>query len=442
MENLRDDVSRRRFLHAFAQATLGVSVLDGALSGAEIAAPSVGAEKLAPAAASIGRKAVGRAKNVIYVYFRGGISHIDTFDPKPGRPEMGGVKPIDTDVAGLQISEWLPNLARRMHQVALVRSMTSTQGVHERGNYLAHTSYFQTPTISHPALGAWALTRLGSENKLLPGNVLINGSPQHPGSGYMGSHLAPLPIVDPEAGLQNSKLLDRVTPTDFSRRTELARMLGQGFLERTPHRTAQGYRRMHEEAVGLMKSKDLKAFDISQEDRKTQERYGTHTFGQACLLARRLVEHGVRYIEVDEGQNWDTHNDHHAQMEKMIPTADQTLTALLADLEERGLAESTLVVFATEFGRTPKLSEVTAGRGHHPAAFSWWLAGAGIRGGTVYGRTDAAGERVADKPVNMQDFNATIALAMGIDLKKTEISPSGRPFTVANDGKPLMELFS
>jgi hypothetical protein len=433
MENVSSEITRRRFVEAFAKAFLGVGVMTPTLRGAGSGVSATASPSAQPG---------GKAKNVIYVYFRGGISHIDTFDPKPGRPEMGEVGAIDTDVPGVQISQWWPNLARRMHQVALVRSMTSTQGVHERGNYLAHTSYFQTPTISHPALGAWALTRLGSENKLLPGNILINGSPQHPGSGYMDSHLAPLPIVDPEAGLQNSALLDRLTEPDFARRTELARSLGARFLERTPHRTAAGYRRMHEEAVDLMKSKDLKAFDVSQEDRKMQERYGTHTFGQGCLLARRLVEHGVRYVEVDEGQNWDTHNDHHAQMQKMVPTADQTLAALLSDLEDRGLAESTLVVFATEFGRSPKLSEVTAGRGHHPAAFTWWLAGAGIQGGTVYGRSDEAGERVADKPVNMQDFNATVAQAMGIDLQQTEISPSGRPFTVANDGKPLTELFA
>jgi hypothetical protein len=428
MNIIPSEVTRRRFVEIFARSAFGVGLATPMLHAAE-------------AAVSTSTGKAGQAKNVIYIYFRGGISHIDTFDPKPGRAEMGGVRAIDTDVAGVQVSEWWPRLARRMHQVALVRSMTSTQGVHERGNYLAHTSYFQTPTISHPALGAWALTRLRSENRLLPGNILINGSPQHPGSGYMDSHLAPLPIVDPEAGLQNSALPAGVAQSDFARRTELARSLGSRFLNRTPHRTAAGYRRMHKEAVDLMKSKDLKAFDISQEDRKTQERYGTHTFGQGCLLARRLVEHGVRYIEVDEGQNWDTHNDHHVQMERMVPSADQTLAALLSDLEDRGLADSTLVVFATEFGRSPKLSEVTAGRGHHPAAFTWWLAGAGIKGGTVYGKSDEAGERVADNLVQMPDFNATVAQAMGIDLMKTEIAPSGRPFTVANDGKPIAELF-
>ena len=422
MSRLHCEVSRRRFVEAFANTFLGVNLLN-----------------LAPSA-SAAAPAKAKAKNVIYLYFRGGLSHVDTFDPKPGRPEMAGVKTIDTSAAGVQVGAWLPQLARQMHHISLVRSMTSTQGVHERGNYLAHTSYFQTPTIGHPALGAFVLKRMGSENPLLPGNILINGSSQHPGSGYMPSHLAPLPIVDPAAGLQNSRLLAGVTQTDFTRRTQLSQALSDGFVKRTPHRIAAAYHKIHDEAIGLMQSKDLKAFDVEQEDARTRERYGSHTFGKACLLARRLVEHGVRFIEVDEGQNWDTHNDHVVAIQKMTPSADQAMAALLEDLHERGLLESTLVAMVTEFGRSPQISETTAGRGHHPAAFTWWLAGGGIRGGYVYGQTEPSGERVADLPVTMPDFNATIAAALGIDLKATEISPSGRPFTIANDGKPIAEL--
>lgn len=340
MNQLPSEISRRRFVESFAKTFLGVNLLNWAPRAA-MAAPV-------------------KAKNVIYLYLRGGLSHVDTFDPKPGRPEMAGVEAIDTSVPGVQVGAWLPKLARQMHHVSLVRSMTSTQGVHERGNYLAHTSYFQTPTIGHPALGSWAVKRLGSGNPLLPGNILINGSPQHPGSGYMPSHLAPLPIVDPAAGLQNSKLLVGVTQTDFARRTQLAQNLSDGFMRRTPHRSATAYHKIHQEAVGLMQSKDLQAFDIEQEDAHAHDLYGTHTFGQACLLARRLIEHGVRFIEVEEGQNWDTHNDHLVSMEKMTPTADQTMAALLEDLHERGLLESTLVVMATEFGRSPQLSATTA----------------------------------------------------------------------------------
>ncbi len=424
MNPLRDEISRRCFLQRYSKTFLGVSVLG-------LATSPRAAENPAP-----------RARSVIYIYLRGGLSHIDTFDPKPGRPEMGGVRAIPTRADGVQISEWLPLFANQMRHVALVRSMTSTQGVHDRGNYLAHTSYFMTPTISHPAHGAWALRRLGSINPLLPGNVLINGSSQHPGSGYMPAHLAPLPIPDPAAGLQNSALPERVTEADFVRRTQLAQALGDDFLARTPHPSAAAYRKVHEEAVSLMRSRDLGAFDISQESRRTQEQYGSHTFGKGCLLARRLVEHGVRFIEVEEGQNWDTHNDHLVAMRRMTPSLDQTLSALIGDLHDCGLLASTLVVLATEFGRSPQISETTEGRGHHPSAFTWWLAGGGIKGGVVHGKSDEAGHNVAENSVTMPDFNATIARALGIDLDHIERSPSGRPFTVANSGRPLESLFA
>ncbi len=422
------DIARRQFMEWFAKAFLGVNVLPAASSA--FASPS----RAAPLQTA-------KAKSVIYLYLRGGISHIDTFDPKPGRAEMAGVQTIPTSAPGVQISEWFPQLARRMHHICLVRSMTSTQGVHERGNYLAHTSYFQTATIAHPALGAWALKHLGSENALLPGNILINGSPQHTGAGYMESHLAPLPIVDPAAGLQNSRPLAKTTAADLARRSELARALGQNFAQRAPQRSVAAYRQIQAEAVALMKSRDLKVFDIAQENPRTLAAYGSHTFGRGCLLARRLVEQGVRFIEVEDDQNWDTHNDQLVSMKRMTPSADQTMAALLDDLHQRGLLDSTLVVMATEFGRSPKIDEYTAGRGHHPAVFTWWLAGGGIKGGYVHGQSDAAAQRVAQDPVTMPDFNATIAQAIGLDLKQVEHSPSGRPFTVAHDGAPVASLF-
>jgi uncharacterized protein (DUF1501 family) len=283
---------------------------------------------------------------------------------------------------------------------------------------------------------------LGSENRLLPGNILINGSPQHPGSSFMPSHWSPLPVVDPAVGLQNSQRMPGLDASGFKRRAELAKLLGQSFVAKTPHRTASAYLKLQEEATDLMKSKDLEVFDISLEDSRTQAAYGTHTFGKGCLLARRLIESGVRFVEVEDEQNWDTHNDQLASMRNMTPSVDQTMAALLSDLHQRGLLESTLVVMATEFGRTPRLNEVTAGRGHHPAVFTWWLAGGGVKGGYVYGRSDASGDRVDEHPVTMPDFNATIAHAMGIDLHRLEYSPSGRPFTVADKGEPVLELFA
>ena len=187
MKYAPDPLSRRRFVEWFARGVLGVKLGGAAARGAPPAE----------------RRA--RADHVIYLFLRGGLSHVDTFDPKPGREEMAGVRAIATSADGVQVSEWFPRLARRMHHVALVRSMTSTQGVHERGNYLAHTAFFQTPTITHPTLGAWALRLLGPSAGGLPGNILINGSPQHPGAGFLGPELAPLPVIDPSAGLPDSR---------------------------------------------------------------------------------------------------------------------------------------------------------------------------------------------------------------------------------------------
>jgi Protein of unknown function (DUF1501) len=425
MNSIQTDFARRAFMERFAKASFGVSLFSWP-SGLNASEHKVG----------------GKATSVIFLYMRGGISHIDTFDPKPGQPEMGGVRAISTSADGVQISEWFPSMAKQAHHLTLVRSMTSTQGIHERGTYLAHTSYFMTPTITHPSLGSWAVKLLGSSNQVLPGNILINGSPQHPRSGYMPTHLAPLPIVDPGSGLQNAVLPSKVSESEFARRIALAQSMGDRFLQRTPHRDAAAYLKVQQDATALMKSQDLKVFDISGEDSKTQAAYGTTTFGKGCLLARRLVESGVRYIEVEDEHNWDTHNDQIKSMEIMTPSTDKTMAALLDDLHQRGLLESTLVVMATEFGRTPEISSVTAGRGHHPSVFTWWLAGGGVKGGYVHGKSDATGERVEEKPVTMPDLNATIAHAMGIDLQHIVQSPSGRPFTVADKGAPVLELFA
>jgi hypothetical protein len=426
--------NRRRFLERFVCASLGVRVAStgGAGGRAFAAAAATGA------GATVGAK----ARSVICLYMRGGMSHIDTFDPKPGKPQMAGVRAIATSADGVQVSEWFPRLSKQMHRIALVRSMTSTQGIHEMGAYTAHTSYFMTPTIRHPSLGTWAVKLLGSTNRVLPGSVLINGSPQHPGCGYMESHLAPLPIVNPSAGLQNAAPAPGVTAVDFDRRSALAQVVGSRFVGRTPHRDAAAYRQIREDAAVLMKSAELKVFDLAGESAATREAYGKQVFGQGCLLARRLVESGVRFVEVEDNNNWDTHNDQVASMKNMTPSADQAMAALLEDLAQRGLLESTLVMMITEFGRTPQINEATAGRGHHPGVFTWWLAGGGMKAGFVYGESDAIGEKVADKPVTMPDFNATVARALGVDLAHTEHSPSGRPFTMADKGKPVMELFA
>jgi uncharacterized protein (DUF1501 family) len=191
-----------------------------------------------------------------------------------------------------------------------------------------------------------------------------------------------------------------------------------------------------------MKSAGLKVFDLAGESAATREAYGKQVFGQGCLLARRLVESGVRFVEVEGKNNWDTHHDQVASMKNMTLSADRAMVALLEDLAQRGLLESTLVMMITEFGRTPQINEATAGRGHHPDVFTWWRAGGGMKAGFVHGESDAIGEKGADKPVTMPDFNATVACALGVDLAHTDRSPPGRPFTMADKGKPVVELFA
>ena len=218
--------------------------------------------------------------------------------------------------------------------------------------------------------------------------------------------------------------------------------MNASFSSKYDTKEARAYASMYDEAVTLMKSKDLKAFDLNEEDGAVRDRYGRNKFGQACLLARRLVEHGVRFIEVDDG-GWDTHGDNFGRVSEKSAVLDQALASLLADLESSGMLDSTLVVLATEFGRTPKIFEDRDnGRNHYPQAFSCLLAGGGIKGGIKYGMTDKEGREVVENMVVVPEFNATIAYAMGIPLDKKTMSPSMRPFTVADKGQPIMDLFA
>jgi uncharacterized protein (DUF1501 family) len=198
---------------------------------------------------------------------------------------------------------------------------------------------------------------------------------------------------------------------------------------------------MYDEALRLMSSRDLAAFDISQEPEALREAYGQTQLGQGALLARRLVEHGVRFVEVVDG-GWDTHNDNFDELEDLVPNLDRALATLLADLDSRGLLEETLVVVTTEFGRTPTIVTDRMGRNHYPKAYSSLLAGGGVRGGRSWGRTDETGSNVIENPVTVPDFNATIAHALGLPLEQQIFSPSGRPFTVADKGVPVTELFA
>jgi arylsulfatase A-like enzyme len=332
-------------------------------------------------------------------------------------------------------------MAQQMDKVAVINSMNSTQGAHAQGRYYMHTSYFMRGTIEHPDLGAYSSLLLAPSNGLLPNNVKIGGNSSGLGGGFLESKYAAVPIGDPEAGLQHSQLPNRITESRFERRLARVRQMNKQFGKQYDTKAVRAYAGMYDDAVKLMKSEDLQAFDLTLESAATRARYGDDKFAQGVLLARRLVEHDVRYVEVDYG-GWDTHTDNFTRVAEKGAVLDRAMGALLADLSERGLLNETLVVLATEFGRTPEIvTDRNNGRNHYPKAFTCLLAGGGIRGGQRWGKTDNAGREVIDDQVTVPDFNATIAHALGLSLKKKVYSPTKRPFTVADKGKPLSNLF-
>jgi hypothetical protein len=427
--NKADEVSRREFVMRAAKTCLGVTAAPLLLGGRAQAAFE-GSSKL---------KQVPTARNVIYLYMSGGMSHLDTFNCQPGTEEAGPVQHIKTSADGVLLSEYLPNTAKQMHNVAIINSMASTQGAHAQGNYFMHTSYTLRSTIKHPTMGAWLAKYQGRSNPTLPGSVVITNDSKHPGAGFLEAAVGPLIINNPANGLQNVRRPGSVSEQDFDYRLDLASKMDQNFRSAYDYADVRAYGDIYADAVRMMKSEDLKAFDINAESADMHELYGSDTFGQGCLLARRLVEHGVRFVEVSLG-GWDTHNDNFVRVPENCAKLDQGLAALLGDLEKRGLLQETLVVLTTEFGRTPKINQ-NEGRDHYPKAFSSILAGGGIRGGQIYGKTDKGGHEVAENKLLPPDLNATIAYALGLPMDNIIFSPSKRPFTVADKGQPVTSLF-
>ncbi len=424
-----DELTRRGFISNAAKTFLGVGLLPAAVQTKSFAA-GAGASIL---------KQVPTAKNVIYLYMNGGMSHLDTFDPKPGNEVMGPTKVLKTNADGVQISEYLPRMAKHMDKVAVINSMISTQGAHKQGYYFMHTSYALRGTIRHPSLAAWMNVFQEKGNSTLPGSVMIGNDSQHPGAGFFESKYTPLTIKDPKRGLLNSKRLSYLKEDRFQKQLRIAQQLDKKFVETYSQKNVRAYTDMYDDAITMMTSKDLASFDLTKEPDYLREQYGDNSFGQGCLLARRLVESNVRSVEVTYG-SWDTHNGNFIRVPQLAETLDRALSALLADLSRRGLLEETLVVLTTEFGRTPEVNQ-NEGRDHHPQGFTTLLAGGGILGGQKYGATDERGSLVADKKVTVPDFNATIGYALGLPLDTVIYSPSKRPFTIADKGQPVVELF-
>ena len=424
-----DELSRRQLILDAARMLLGVSVLpmlDRAISAAD---PKPGAKGASAAK--------GKAQKIVYLMMIGAQSQIDTWDPKPKSKHQGETTAIQTKIPGVLFGDSLKSLAGIADKLAIVRSMNTTTADHQQARYLLETSYKPLATTKHPGLGSWVQKQLGRIHKKLPPIVHIG---EGAGPGYLGAAFAPVPIGDPLKGLQNTKSPSYLTNAQFDKRMTLSESFDSGFRAKAKNTKVNGYDDLYREAISLLRSEDLKTFDITQETEAQQEAYGKTRFGQGCLLARRLIENDARFVQVSFG-SWDHHNEIFDTLPRLASELDKAVSTLILDLKERGLLDSTLVVLCTEFGRTPRISSTT-GRDHHPAAFSAMLAGGGIKAGQVYGKTDEDAFYVEDNGVQPGDLNATIAKALNIPHDKEIHSPDGRPFTISNGGKPVEKLLS
>jgi len=414
-----NEESRRDFMQTLASSCLGVSFLPGLTGFAD--AQSRG----------------GKPRQVIYLFMTGAMSHLDTFDPKPKNKDVQGeTGVIGTRTSGMQLSEHLSGLAKISNRFSVVRSLSTTTGAHGPARYLMRTSYKPLASTRHPGLGSLVQKYSGKISKDLPPTVQIGGGE---GPGYLGAQYAPVPIGDASRGLENTKTPSYLSEKAFDRRIELSTAFDSGFRRRAAKNSGvSGYDDLYSDAIRLLRSEDLKAFDINQEPDKQKEAYGDTRFGRGALLARRLVENGVRFVEVSFG-SWDHHRDIFNTVPEKAAELDKVASTLISDLASRGLLDSTLVVIGSEFGRKPKINQNT-GRDHHPAAFSALLAGASIKPGQVIGASDADGFYVDDEHASVEDFNATIAKAIGIPHDKEIHSPTGRPFTFSNGGTPIAKL--
>jgi uncharacterized protein (DUF1501 family) len=418
--NLLSSLSRRDFFKLSSVGVLGTS-MSGWLN---VLAARAATENL-------------KHKSCILLWMDGGPTHKDTFDLKPGTKDAGEFKPIDTAVPGIQISEHLPKIASIMNHGAIIRSMSTGEGAHGRAKYYLHTGYKEgVGGVIYPSMGSIVSSELGNPESPMPNFVAVGNRSY--GSGFLGARHQPLNVVDPTKGVENLKAA--VDANQFGERVGLLEDMEQGFFRQYKAGSAKAHQTTYARAVSLMQSKQAKAFDLSQEKDSVKSAYGSGKFGEGCLLARRLVETGVSFVEVTLG-GWDTHQNNWDKVKSLSNQVDPAVHALVNDLKERGLLDSTLIIWMGEFGRTPKINSRSAkpGRDHYPRAWSSVMFGGGIKGGQVIGKTDKEGATVEERPVSAIDFMATVCKILKIDAEKKNKTPNGRPIGIVDKGARAIE---
>jgi hypothetical protein len=434
MWNLRTD-QIEMFRHAYARrsflSTLSAATAAGVFSFRD--AMALHAEEL--------RK---EGRSLIVLWMQGGPSQFETFDPKPGTENGGPTKAISTAVSGIQIAEGWEKTAEMMKEIAVIRSMTNKEGQHDRATYQLHTGYVPSGSVKHPSFGACLAKEIAPSDHELPAVVTIGDgrggmAGSGSGAGFLGVDYEPFHVSNPGNPPEN------VTPTAgdakrFQRRLGLLGKLEDEFAARGGEVVVNNHRRIYDKSSKLVLSPDVKAFDLSSESNETQELYGNSQFGKGCLLARRLVEAGVTFVEV-RMNGWDTHQDNFDAVKRNAGSVDPGLAGLIADLKRRGRLDTTMVVWLGEFGRTPKINPRT-GRDHYPRCFNALMAGGGVKGGQVIGASTKDGAAVANRPVSVPDFFQSICHAMRIDASKENMSPLGRPMKIVDGGEVVKELFA
>lgn len=376
-------------------------------------------------------------KSAILLWMGGGPATIDLWDLKPGASTGGPFKPISTS-GDVQICEHLPMMAQQMHNMAIVRSMSTREADHDRGRYYMHTGFVPNPNVEHPSYGAVLAHELMSQRPELeiPPFISVGGASEGPG--FLGMAWSPFTVGsdgrvnDLDMGLDERRLVQRM---------KVLEMIEKNFINQARGNASEDHQKILAKTVNLMTSAQMEAFKVAKEPEAVRERYGDNPFGRGCLMARRLVEVGVPFIEVDLG-GWDNHQGiHNILQTQRLPVLDKAMSALVADLEQRRMLQDTAIVWMGEFGRTPRING-DAGRDHWARSWSVVVGGGGMKGGIAVGATSEDGTEVTTEPYTSEDVMASICKSLGISLETTYTSKNGRPMKIANGGKVIKELFA
>ena len=434
---LGSPLDRRMFLHVGFAAGLGLT-LDQFLR-----LQSAQAAEAPPAAAKKGPK----AEALIHIFLPGGMAHQESWDPKPNAPieYRGEMKQVQTKLDGVLFNEMLVKTAGIADKITVARAMTHGEAAHERGTHNMFTGYRPSPALTFPSMGSVVSHELGVRNNLPPYVAVPNMPTNYAGSGYLSSAYAPFSLgSDPASGgfkVQDLSLPGGVTLERFTARRGMMDTVNDHFRSKEKSDNLDAMDTFYQRAYGLISSEKARdAFDITKEDAKMRDAYGRNAAGQRFLMARRLVESGVRFVTLTYG-GWDMHNGIAAGMRGQLPAFDQAFAALITDLAQRGMLDKTLVMVSSEFGRTPKING-TAGRDHWPKVFSVALAGGGIKQGSIYGKSDATASEPDEDGLTVEDMAHTVYSCLGIDATKKLMSPGDRPIDIVREGHVRKELLA